>query len=131
MTQRQLLYLSHLVPTASYDVFAAICQVSRTRNEQAAIDGVLLFDGHRFCQWLIGPAPAIDDTLQRIVRDPRHEFVVMLQQGDTATTTTRGRWQSGYCEADELDCFEGPDAVRGEAALLAFRDILTRADLAP
>jgi Sensors of blue-light using FAD len=131
VTQRQILYLSHLVPSASYDVFAAICQVSRTHNEQHGIAGVLLFDGHRFCQWLEGPTDAVLQTMQRIRCDRRHEAVVMLLDREVERESHANHWQSGYCEPDELDCFEGPDAARGEAALTAFQDIVTRADLAP
>ena len=131
MTQQQILYLSHLCPTASYDVFAAICQVSRTRNEQDSIDGVLLFDGHRFCQWLEGPPEAIRQVFERIRHDTRHEFIVTLIERDVSSAPHTGHWLSGYCDPDELDRFEGPEALHGEDALAAFHDIVTRSDLAP
>ena len=55
----QLLYISNLVAGVSYGVFAGICQVSRRRNAELGLVGVLLFDGHRFCQLLEGPTAAL------------------------------------------------------------------------
>jgi Sensors of blue-light using FAD len=126
----QWLYVSHLVPSVRYDVFSDICQVSRRRNAELSLAGVLLFDGHRFCQWLEGPAPTLARVRESIVADPRHEFISVLVDRPRAAAALTGPWQGGYCGPDELALFFGPERPDAEAALAIFRSIVTRSDLA-
>jgi Sensors of blue-light using FAD len=127
----QLLYVSHLVSGARYDVFAAICRVSRKNNAERALSGVLLFDGHRFCQLLEGPEESLAQTRQSIVGDPRHEFMTPLVDRPLAGATTLDVWQAGYCEADDLDVLIGPERLGDDRTMAAFRAIVSRADLSP
>ncbi len=127
----QLLYLSHLVASVRYDVFPAICQVSRRRNAEQALAGVLLFDGHRFCQLLEGPQASVERVRQSITNDPRHEFMHVLADRPQAGPMTLDDWQAGYCGPFELDLLVGPERCDADQAMAAFRAILTRADLAP
>jgi Sensors of blue-light using FAD len=131
-THHQLLYLSHLVPSVRYDVFAGICQVSRHNNAQRQIAGVLLFDGHRFCQWLEGPAASIALVRGSIEKDPRHEFMSVLVSRPQAALATRTEpWQAGYCGPDDLDQLVGPERLDADEAMAIFRRIVSRSDLSP
>ena len=127
----QLLYLSHLVAGVRYDVFAAICQVSRQRNAERSLTGVLLFDGHRFCQLLEGPQASVSRVRESIANDPRHEFMTVLVDREQAAPTTQGIWQAGYCGPFELDQLVGPERIDADQAMAVFRALLTRADLSP
>jgi hypothetical protein len=127
----QLLYLSHLNATLRYDVFSAICQVSRRRNAELSLRGVLLFDGHRFCQLLEGPADSVALLRESIAKDPRHEFMTVLVDRPHAGAKLLEVWQAGYCGPDELELLIGPEALDADPALAVFRGIVTRADLAP
>lgn len=127
----QLLYISHLVAGVRYDAFAAICKVSRKRNAEHSLTGVLLFDGHRFCQLLEGPADAVAQLRQSIAHDPRHEFMTVLVDRSHAGPTMQAVWQAGYCEADELDLLIGPERLGDDRTMTVFRDIVSRADLSP
>jgi Sensors of blue-light using FAD len=127
----QLLYLSHLVAGVRYDVFAAICQVSRRRNAERSLTGVLLFDGHRFCQLLEGPQASVELVRQSIANDPRHEFMHVLVDRTQPGSTTLDVWQAGYCGPFELDLLAGPERLDADQAMATFRAILTRADLSP
>ncbi len=127
----QLLYLSHLVAGVRYDVFAAICQVSRQRNAERSLTGVLLFDGHRFCQLLEGPPASVELVRQSITKDPRHEFMTVLVDRPHPGPTTLVGWQAGYCGPFELDLLVGPERCDADQAMAVFRAILTRADLSP
>jgi hypothetical protein len=131
MQLHQILYLSHLARPHEYDAFASICHVSRHRNAQLSLTGVLLFDGYRFCQLLQGPSPAVQAMMAEIARDRRHEQVSMLFDGAIEADTAEHSWNSGFCDVHELDVFEALGGVRGEAAMAAFRALLPRADLAP
>jgi Sensors of blue-light using FAD len=127
----QLLYLSHLVASVRYEVFSAICHVSRRRNVDLSLTGVLLFDGHRFCQLLEGPQASVELVRQSIANDPRHEFMTVLVDRPQAGSTTLDVWQAGYCGPFELDLLVGPERIDADQAMAAFRAIVTRADLSP
>lgn len=130
-SHQQLLYLSHLVATVRYDVFSAICQVSRRRNAELSLTGVLLFDGHRFCQLLEGPPTAVEQVRRSIAGDPRHEFMSVLVDRPQRGAKTLDVWQAGYCGPDELDLLLGPERLDEDQAMAVFGAILTRADLSP
>ena len=127
----QVLYLSQLVDSYRYDVFAAICFVARPRNEAASLRGVLLFDGHRFCQLIEGPAPAAQALMASISRDPRHTALTRLADRPLVLPSQLTRWLPGFCAPDALDVFEGPHGLRGEAAIAAFQQLASHADLSP
>ena len=127
----QLLYLSHLVPSVRYDVFSAICQVSRRRNAEMSLTGVLLFDGHRYCQWLEGPTASLARVRESIVADPRHEFMSVLVDRPQPPLIAKEPWQAGYCGPDELDLLIGPERAKAHETMAIFRAIVTRSDLAP
>lgn len=129
--RQQFLYLSHLVSGVRYDVFAAICQVSRKRNAERSLTGVLLFDGHRFCQLLEGPQPSLAQVRQSIANDPRHEFMTTLVDRPQTGEAMLDVWQAGYCEADELDLLVGPERLDDDRTMAVFRAIVSRADLSP
>lgn len=129
--QHQYLYLSRLADAGRYDVFAPICQVSRVRNHAAGLGGVLLFDGQRFCQLIEGPSAAATALMRSIAADTRHETIAMLIDRPWTGAPQPRAWTSGYCGPDELDRLDSPDAPRGDAALAAFIDIVSRSDLAP
>jgi hypothetical protein len=127
----QYLYLSQLVDRYQYDVYAAVCHVARVRNEDAGLVGFLLFDGHRFCQLIEGPPAAAQTLMSNIARDRRHTALTMLADQPRPAPSALTRWVPGFCAPDELDIFEGPQGLRGDAATTAFLDVVSRADLSP
>ena len=129
--RQQILYVSRLVHTCRYEVFAAICRVARAHNNRAALRGFLLFDGHRFGQLIEGPAPAAHALMGRIAQDPRHTTLQLLANHRVPGLSTLDSWQPGFCAPDELDLFEGPQGPRGAAAVGAFCALAARADLSP
>lgn len=127
----QILYVSQLAPGRKYDTFTAVCRVARSRNPALSASGVLLFDGLRFCQWLQGPAESIRTLMRDIADDPRHEGLAVLVDAPIAPAEIQCRWTAGYCDPHELDVFTAPSGVRGDAAIAALREIVSRADLLP
>lgn len=120
MTQAvyRILYLSHLASGRDFSVVGQILHVSRERNQQLGITGVLVFDGGRFCQLIEGAQPAVVALAQRIRQDPRHTSYRVLFEGVDDSTPVQWRWRTGYCEPDELDLFED-DSDGDPAQLLA------------
>jgi Sensors of blue-light using FAD len=129
--RHQLLYISRLVPSAGYEAFAAICQISRRRNAEFGLKGVLLFDGHRFCQLLEGPAAGLTSVRNAIAVDPRHEFMCVLVDRALVGAPTAAQWEAGYCGPDELELFLGPDRLSADDTMARFHALITRSDLSP
>jgi hypothetical protein len=59
--------------------FAAILDVSRRRNAEAGISGVLLHGDGEYVQVLEGALPAIEAVFDRITADLRHTGIELLQ----------------------------------------------------
>ena len=128
---QQVLYLSRLVSSCSYEVFADICRVARAHNNRAELRGILVFDGHRFGQLIDGPEPVAQALMARIARDPRHTALQMLAHRRLLATPRLSGWKPGFCGPDELDIFEGPNGLRDADAISAFLALSARADLSP
>ena len=119
------------MPSVRYDVFAPICQVSRHNNAQRQLAGVLLFDGHRFCQRLEGPAASIALVRRSLETDPRHEFMTVLVDRPHAALAPTEPWQAGYCGPDDLDQLVGPERLAPEEVIAKFSHIVSCSDLSP
>jgi Sensors of blue-light using FAD len=126
----QLLYVSQLAPGADFAVVKQIVDVARLRNPAHGITGALLFDGERFCQLIEGAEPEVSALMQSIGRDLRHTDVRVLFAGPSP----RGghalrRWVSGYCDAIELEAFDGKGGLHDADAVQAFLSVLQGADV--
>ena len=71
-----------------------ILEISNRKNEQAGITGALIFDSLWFVQILEGEREAVSRTLCRIVGDPRHDAVTIM---DCRPADSRlfGNWWMG------------------------------------
>ena len=50
-----------------------ILSAARDLNALDGITGLLIFNGTHFLQWIEGPPQAIDELVDKLRRDPRHE----------------------------------------------------------
>lgn len=82
-SQRQVVYLSESRLSGDPHRIALDLQVildaSIKNNERSGVTGVILFSGNHFAQCLEGPHFAVTQTLERILRDVRHDSIVMLR----------------------------------------------------
>jgi Sensors of blue-light using FAD len=126
----QLLYVSHLAPGADFAVVKEIVDVARLRNPAHGITGALLFDGERFCQLIEGAEAEVSTLMQSISRDPRHTDVrVLFAAPSPHSERALRRWVSGYCDANDVEAFDGEAGLRGADALQAFLSVLRGADV--
>jgi Sensors of blue-light using FAD len=125
-TPLHVLYTSQLCPDQSYAVFTAVSGLSRSRNLLLGIRSVLVFDGMRFCQLLVGPPRRLLLLVSQIFRDKRHETISLLAQEVRSSDVLESHWLCGFCEPKELDLLQ---TLRGHQALEAFDALLNRADL--
>ena len=72
----------------------AILDVSNVNNQRDDITGALLFDAHWFIQILEGEREAVSATLTRIIADPRHSAITVM---DVQTVESRmfAKWWMG------------------------------------
>lgn len=124
------IYISQASPQFPVTEFGRICRISRSRNAGANIQGALLFDGHRYAQWLQGPTAAMESLRIAIAKDPRHlDLHTLLWRQAPAVPDVAG-WSAGFVEPEALDCLLMPecrdatrDAVRAFLALLPLSDL--------
>lgn len=116
-----LLYVSELAgdDAATID---EICRQSRDNNRRDGITGVLVFDGHAFCQFVEGPPAAITALRGRLERDPRHLNMHVLQFGRTPWPRRFTSWRLGYAYTADPAAVADIARRRGDEALAAFRE---------
>jgi hypothetical protein len=76
----QLAYISRATAPLDDAALEKLAQVAALANADAAITGLLLHDGSRFIQALEGDAGAVDATMARIARDPRHASIAYIER---------------------------------------------------
>jgi hypothetical protein len=72
VTLRRLIYTSRVARAVRFADAEAIASGASARNQQAGLTGLLLYTPSHFVQVLEGPSHAVQATLSRIKRDPRH-----------------------------------------------------------
>lgn len=74
----QLIYASRASQSLVPSEVKAILQHSQSANARIGVSGALIVHGRHFLQLLEGDASTICKLYQRILRDPRHEDMVLL-----------------------------------------------------
>jgi hypothetical protein len=126
-----LAYISTLAPDHDHTVFSAVCRVSRVRNAERGIAGVLLFDGQRFCQWLYGEPNAVRTLMSRIALDPRHTDVTMVLETTLPSLEFDPHWHAGFVDAERLDTLAARQGQGDDAVLETLSEVIGHADLEP
>jgi hypothetical protein len=100
----RLLYASRISPAASDDAIESILTQSRANNTSHGITGVLCVceAGRVFMQVLEGGREKVSALYNNIVRDPRHEGVMLL---DYAEITERVfvAWRMGKVDLEKVN----------------------------
>lgn len=111
------LYHSQLADGSGVDCVASIVKTARQFNEAHALTGLLVFDGLRFCQYLEGPAPALNSLIQRLSRDPRHTAFTPVLQAEVEGARRYPTWSMAYAYVDEGDPLARLASLEGTSAL--------------
>ena len=114
-----LLYVSELAQHDAGDV-ERICRVSRDNNERDGITGLLVFDGHSFCQFVEGPHDEIARLLARVERDTRHVRMRVLHHGPAVGGRRFPDWRLGYAYTADPAAIARLESEHGEKALWQF-----------
>ena len=98
----------------------AIHRTARELNSLDGVTGLLVFNGTHFLQIIEGAAPAIDDLLARLRRDPRHSGLevrderVVEERSFPDWSMELARVNADYFEAREAIERRIPDTVPAE-----------------
>lgn len=134
----RLLYASRAAGAVGAEVIEAILEESRRRNPELGVTGVLCQSGDIYLQVLEGGRDAVNRLYNRIVRDPRHRDVVLLDYQEI-TERRFAAWTMGqvnaarinpslllrYSEKAELD----PHAMSGKSALALLEELIATAQV--
>lgn len=124
----EVLYVSTLSPDSPVKVVSQIAVKARIANEAAAITGLLVFDGMRFCQQIEGPRKEVLALIERIRQDPRHVNVEILHHAPLAERRFR-RFSLGYPATDDVDVLACIEDAGPEQAMAQFLALLPTIDL--
>ncbi|WP_118857466.1 BLUF domain-containing protein [Sphingomonas mesophila] len=77
---KKLVYVSQsrLAAAEAERAVADIVALATPRNDRLEIGGALMFTGHRFAQWLEGPAANVDLLMRSIAADVRHRDIQIV-----------------------------------------------------
>lgn len=103
-----LMYTSAAAPGLDPSDLKAILQVSRSKNAERAVTGMLLYTSGSFFQVLEGDDATVTELFAIIVSDPRHTRVTKIIHEPIAQRAF-GDWTMGFAEVapSELASMEG------------------------
>ena len=98
---RRVIYLSTSRNLLSNAEIEEILAVSRRRNQEDQVTGLLVYHEGCFFQALEGTAQAVETVFDRIKKDPRHASILMLL--DTAVASRAfPDWSMGFVNERDL-----------------------------
>ena len=119
MAYRGLLYASKtcLDPERFNDEVSDIVSKSIARNRALEVTGALLFTGAYFAQRLEGPAKSIDELMESISADKRHECIRVVDDGplesrDFSNWNMAYSGQSSFVESHVIAAFQAAGSAR-------------------
>ncbi len=101
------MYLTRLVYTSTIsEVFSSndidnILATARENNEKNNVTGLLCFNRKYFLQCLEGSRRKVNETYHRILNDPRHSNIIMLDYCEIITREFN-QWSMGYMPESSL-----------------------------
>lgn len=97
----RLIYVSRLAKNCGVEALEKIIAASRRNNEKHGITGALCYSPRGFVQILEGPPEAVNELYNRIVRDPRHVRVTLLEYVKVPFREFE-HWSMAYVRTDEI-----------------------------
>ena len=97
----RLIYASRLKKKLDHAAVEKIADVSRRNNKKLGVTGALCSSPRGFLQILEGPPEAVNELYNRIVRDPRHADVSLLEYMKVPFREFEN-WSMAYVRTDEI-----------------------------
>lgn len=133
----RLIYASRAARDMTVDELRALLTTSRERNAAVGLTGMLCYDSTRFLQYLEGEREAVNAAYGRIMRDTRHNALLLLDYRDIQARLF-GDWDMGYVDGGDPDTelllyratastFFQPDLLAADDAVELVRALKDRA----
>ena len=110
----RLIYASRFVRGVGPNDIQKILKVSRKRNEETGVTGVLCYSPDFFLQCLEGARMPVNELYESIMMDERHAQVTLLEYSDIHQRVF-SNWSMAYVRMDEVTAHIllkfGPTAV--------------------
>lgn len=117
----RLVYFSRaLIDTCDRAEVRGLVAASARRNGPAGLTGALSVSDDAFIQVLEGPRHAVSTTLARIVRDPRHDDLVIADHRETGVRLFPWWAMAAPCDAGRV---EGPALSYGRLSAMTAAEI--------
>jgi hypothetical protein len=97
-----LLYASRVSAGINGEITESILQQSREKNPRLGITGILCQGGDVFMQVLEGGRLAVNELYNTIVRDARHQQVLLLHYQEVSHRRFAG-WTMGHVRLDRIN----------------------------
>ena len=124
MDLKSLTYTSLAKLDLTADDLSAIHRAARELNSLDGITGLLVFNGTHFLQIVEGAAPAIDDLLARLRRDPRH-FGIEVRDERAVEARSFPDWSMELVRVS-TDYFAARDAIGERVPATVAEDVRHR-----
>lgn len=106
----QTIYISAAATPFQSQELAELLAKSRQNNSENGVGGILVYHQGSFLQVLEGPDQAVEETLERIKNDPRHNNFRLLFK-DSVEEPEYEEWSMGFVDpthtADVIEGFVG------------------------
>jgi len=97
----RLIYASKITEGFSQQDITNILETARHQNNKHNLTGLLCFSHNLFLQCLEGPRTEVNVTYQRILNDPRHSNIILLDY-DEIVEREFDQWSMGYIPESSL-----------------------------
>lgn len=77
-----VLYISKALKSFRPDDLKRLSTTSTINNQKKGISGYLYFENNRFLQYMEGEANIIDEMVDKISHDERHELLALIEKKD-------------------------------------------------
>jgi hypothetical protein len=134
----RLLYASRATGNVTPDVVDAILHQCREHNPAQGITGILCHCGDAFMQVLEGGREEVNALYTSIVRDPRHERIVLLHYGEVPERHFAG-WTMGQVNLSKINPSTllkyssrpvlDPFALPGRASMALLEELIATAQI--
>ena len=108
-----LIYVSSATHLLSEEELLDLLQLSRRKNEEAEITGMLLYKGGNFLQVIEGSEEAVTRLYQKLLKDPRHSQIMLLSK-EPLKERQFPDWSMGFQNLDKLS----PEEIPGYSSFL-------------
>jgi Sensors of blue-light using FAD len=124
----EVLYVSTIATSTPLSAVAEIARHARRANEERHVTGLLVFDGHHFCQQIEGNKKTVLALIEKIKADPRHRHVEVLHHGDLAQRRFHA-FSMGYSAVDDVDALAAIEQQYGQEAMASFMKLAATVEL--